>query len=97
MNPKLHLIGFGCLIIFGACSRIENIGQPPPLSQAGEVVSNPVTVAPERVALTEALHRIANDAGERARFANDRAAFAAEVDMSGEEKAALIARAPIST
>lgn len=49
------------------------------------------TVSPQRVALTEALHRIANDAGERARFSSDRAAFVAELDMSGEEKTALIA------
>jgi len=49
------------------------------------------TVAPERVALTDALHRIANDAAERTRFSKDRAAFAAELDMSGDEKAALIA------
>lgn len=49
------------------------------------------TVAPERVALTDALHRIANDAAERARFSRDRAAFAAELDMSGTEKTALVA------
>lgn len=49
------------------------------------------TVAPERVALTDALHRIANDTAERTRFAKNRAAFTAELDMSGEEKAALIA------
>lgn len=51
MKPHFRLVGFGLLIVLGACSRIENIGQPPPLSQAGEVVSNPVTVAPERVAI----------------------------------------------
>jgi 2,3-dihydroxyphenylpropionate 1,2-dioxygenase len=49
------------------------------------------TVAPDRVALTEALHRIANIASERNRFSADRAAFVAELDMSGEEKAALTA------
>lgn len=48
-------------------------------------------VHPERVALTEALHRIANDAAERVRFATDRTAFVAELDMSGGEKAALVA------
>ena len=48
-------------------------------------------VAPERVALTDALHRIANDAAERARFAADRDAFAAGLDMSAEEKSALTA------
>lgn len=49
------------------------------------------TVAPERVALTDALHRIANNAAERTRFAGDRAAFVAELDMSADEKAALVA------
>ena len=48
------------------------------------------TVSADRVALTEALHRIANNAAERKRFATDRAAFAAELDMSGEEKQALV-------
>lgn len=51
MKLNFQLLGFSLLIILGACSRIENIGQPPPLSQAGEVVSNPVTIAPERVAI----------------------------------------------
>lgn len=51
MKPHFRWYGFGFLIVLGACSRIENIGQPPPLSQAGEVVGNPVTVAPERVAI----------------------------------------------
>ena len=48
------------------------------------------TVSADRVALTEALHRIANNAAERKRFATDPAAFAAEIDMSGEEKQALV-------
>ncbi len=47
-QPILALV---ILAALASCSRIENIGQPPPLSQAGEVISNPVTVAPERVAL----------------------------------------------
>lgn len=51
MKSHFQLAGLGLLIVLGACSRIENIGQPPPLSQAGEVVGNPVTVAPERVAI----------------------------------------------
>jgi hypothetical protein len=38
------------------------------------------------VALTDALHRIANNAAERSRFATDRAAFVAELDISGVEK-----------
>lgn len=51
MKSQFLLFGFGLLAVTAACSRIENIGQPPPLSQAGEVISNPVTVAPERVAI----------------------------------------------
>ena len=47
-------------------------------------------IAADRVALTEALHRIANDATERARFAADRGAFVAQLDMSGAEKRALV-------
>ena len=48
-------------------------------------------VAPERVALTDALHRIANDAAERARFVHDRDAYAGALDISAEERAALVA------
>ena len=48
-------------------------------------------VAPERVALTDALHRIANDPDARGRFAADRDAFIAELDLSEEESAALSA------
>lgn len=47
-------------------------------------------VAPERIALTDALHRIANDAVERARFTADRTAFAAELDLTAEERMALV-------
>lgn len=56
MKPHFRLLGFGVLVVLGACSRIENIGRPPPLSQAGEVVSNPVTVAPERVAIATPIY-----------------------------------------
>lgn len=48
-------------------------------------------VAPERVALTDALHRIANDAAERARYTADRAAYAAALDITEQERAALVA------
>lgn len=48
-------------------------------------------VAPERVALTDALHRIANDAEVRARFATDREAFVRELNLSNEEAGALTA------
>jgi 2,3-dihydroxyphenylpropionate 1,2-dioxygenase len=48
-------------------------------------------VAPNRVALTDALHRIANDTGERARFAADRSAFVGELKLSEEEASALAA------
>ena len=48
-------------------------------------------IAPERVTLTDALHRIANDDAERARFSANRVSFAAGLNLSPEEKAALIA------
>ena len=48
-------------------------------------------VAPERVALTEALHRIANDAEARARFSADRDGFVHDLDLSDEEAGALSA------
>lgn len=51
MNGRFFLLLAALVITISACSRIENIGRPPPLSQAGEVVSNPVTIAPERVAI----------------------------------------------
>ncbi len=51
MKSHFLLLGLGLLTALCACSRIENIGRPPPLSQAGEVVGDPVTVAPERVAI----------------------------------------------
>ncbi len=56
MTARLCLILLGLMTAISGCSRIENIGQPPPLSQAGEVVSNPVTVAPERVAIATPIY-----------------------------------------
>ncbi len=47
-------------------------------------------VAPERVELTAALHRLANDAAERKRYVADRAAYAAALDLTPEEQAALV-------
>ena len=47
-------------------------------------------VSADRVALTDALHRIANDGAERARYVADRASFAAEIDLSAEERQALV-------
>ena len=47
-------------------------------------------VNPKRVALTDALHRIANNDDERARFNIDRESFAAECGMTDEEKLALV-------
>ena len=47
-------------------------------------------VAPERVALTAALHRLANDAGERRKYIADRTAYAAALDLTAEERAALV-------
>ncbi len=49
------------------------------------------SLAPERVVLTDALHRIGNDDEERTRFSADRAAFTQQLDLSAEEMAALIA------
>jgi len=45
----------------------------------------------ERVALTAALHRLANDAETRRRFLADPAGHAAGLDLSAEERAALVA------
>ena len=47
------------------------------------------SIAPHLVMLTDALHRIANDRGERARYRADRAAFAA--GLEGKQAAALVA------
>ena len=58
---------------------------------AANAVPHYPAVDPERVALTDALHRIANDPAERARFAADRAAFAAALDIDADERAALVA------
>lgn len=46
-------------------------------------------VRADRVALTGALHRLSNDAGERARYAADPQGYAAAAGLSGEEAAAL--------
>ncbi|MEM9096855.1 MAG: flagellar basal body L-ring protein FlgH [Pseudomonadota bacterium] len=41
-----------CLILLAcSCARLENVGQPPPLSQAGQTPREAVTVAPERIAV----------------------------------------------
>lgn len=47
-------------------------------------------VAPERVLLTETLHRIANDAETRARFSADREGFASCIDLTEDERRALV-------
>jgi 2,3-dihydroxyphenylpropionate 1,2-dioxygenase len=47
------------------------------------------TVRPERVALTAALHRLANDAEARQRYRADPARFAAQAGVSADEAAAL--------
>jgi len=46
---------------------------------------------PTGVAVTDAMHRIANDTGERARFAADRSAFVGELKLWEEEASALAA------
>lgn len=47
-------------------------------------------VAPERVALTEALYRLANDEAERRKYLADPESWAASIDLSAEERAALV-------
>ncbi|HYB10293.1 MAG TPA: hypothetical protein VEJ16_11535 [Alphaproteobacteria bacterium] len=49
------------------------------------------SVHPERVKLTEALHRLANDASERARYFSDPAGYAAALGVSAAEATALAA------
>jgi 2,3-dihydroxyphenylpropionate 1,2-dioxygenase len=49
------------------------------------------SIAPEVVNLSEALHRLANDAGARRRYAADPAAFCAECGVSGAQAPALAA------
>ncbi len=51
-------------------------------------------VDPERVALTGALHRIANDAAERRRYLEDRTAFASAAGLNDEEISALVTMDP---
>ena len=48
-------------------------------------------VEAERVILTEALHRIANNPGERARFVANREQFAAGLNLTARERRALLA------
>lgn len=48
-------------------------------------------VAPERVALTEALHRLANDADARRRYVENPGEFCRGLDVTEEERAALAA------
>jgi 2,3-dihydroxyphenylpropionate 1,2-dioxygenase len=48
-------------------------------------------IAPELVKLTDALHALANDAGTRARYLADRAAFASGAGVVGKQAEALIA------
>jgi 2,3-dihydroxyphenylpropionate 1,2-dioxygenase len=49
------------------------------------------SIAPELVRLSEALHRLANDAGARRRYVADPAAFCAECGLSGAQAPALAA------
>ena len=48
-------------------------------------------VAPERVALTEVLHRIANDPGARRDYVKDPRGFSQDLPLSEEEREALVA------
>jgi 2,3-dihydroxyphenylpropionate 1,2-dioxygenase len=59
-----------------------------PPGAAAETLHYP-TVRPERVALTAALHQLANDPAARARYRADPAGFAAAAGVTAEETAAL--------
>lgn len=48
-------------------------------------------IAPERLAITSALHRLANDADERARYLADREGYVRGLDMTASERKALLA------
>ena len=48
------------------------------------------SVRPDRVTLTNALHVLAMDSAARERYLADRAAYAAEIGLKGEEAAALV-------
>jgi 2,3-dihydroxyphenylpropionate 1,2-dioxygenase len=61
----------------------------PPPSQAP--APHYPSIAPELVNLSEALHRLANDADARRRYAADPAAFGDECGVSGAQAAALAA------
>jgi 2,3-dihydroxyphenylpropionate 1,2-dioxygenase len=56
---------------------------------AAETLHYP-TVRPERVALTAALHQLANDSAARARYRADPSGFATAAGVSAEEAAALV-------
>ncbi len=47
-------------------------------------------IAPERLEITSALHRLANEAGERTRYLADPAAYVATLDLTAAEWAALL-------
>jgi 2,3-dihydroxyphenylpropionate 1,2-dioxygenase len=49
------------------------------------------SIAPSLVKLTDALHRIASDAADRARYVADRSAFARAAGVEGDQAAALVA------
>ncbi len=48
-------------------------------------------IAPDRLDISVALHRLANDAEERARFASDPKAYAEKLDITAAERKALLA------
>lgn len=47
-------------------------------------------IRPDRVALTEALYRLANDEAERRKFLDDADGWSAAIDLSAEERRALV-------
>ncbi|MEM8843245.1 MAG: flagellar basal body L-ring protein FlgH [Pseudomonadota bacterium] len=48
---RLRLFALVGAAAIAACSRLENIGRPPPFTPSGELVADPIPMRPERVAL----------------------------------------------
>ncbi len=64
-----------------------------PAEDAGPPLHYP-SIRPERITITEALHRLANNPQERKRFVADRETYAAELDLSDMEREALVSLEP---
>ena len=61
----------------------------PTATENGAAAPHYPPIRPDRVRLTERLHRLANDPAERARFLADPQGYAREADLSDAERAAL--------